>query len=333
MRVVVIGGTGHIGTFLVPRLVHAGHDVVSVSRGRRAPYLPSAAWQRVEQIELDRAGSHNTFGSSIAALNPQVVIDLIAYTLDEVVCLVEAVRGRVEHLLHCGTIWVHGPSIEVPTSEAEPRRPFGEYGCRKANIERYLLDEAAHAGLPATVLHPGHLVGPGWIPVNPVGNFNPRIFSDLAHGREVLLPNLGMETLHHVHADDVAQAFAHAVERRDVSIGESFHVVSPAALTFRGYAERVAAWFGSQPLLRFVPWDEWRRGASDRDVRITEDHLRHSPHCSIRKARQLLGYAPRYSSLAAIRQSLAHLLRDGVIQSPVASALDERRLLTGDPRL
>ena len=35
MRVVVIGGSGHIGTFLVPRLVRAGHDVLTISRGQR----------------------------------------------------------------------------------------------------------------------------------------------------------------------------------------------------------------------------------------------------------------------------------------------------------
>jgi nucleoside-diphosphate-sugar epimerase len=31
-RVVVIGGSGHVGTYLVPRLVSAGFEVVSVSR-------------------------------------------------------------------------------------------------------------------------------------------------------------------------------------------------------------------------------------------------------------------------------------------------------------
>jgi nucleoside-diphosphate-sugar epimerase len=35
MRIVVIGGTGHIGSFLVPRLVRAGHEVVNISRGTR----------------------------------------------------------------------------------------------------------------------------------------------------------------------------------------------------------------------------------------------------------------------------------------------------------
>ncbi|MCA9890882.1 MAG: NAD-dependent epimerase/dehydratase family protein, partial [Anaerolineae bacterium] len=33
MKVVVIGGTGHVGTYLVPRLVEAGHEVVCISRG------------------------------------------------------------------------------------------------------------------------------------------------------------------------------------------------------------------------------------------------------------------------------------------------------------
>ena len=37
-RVVVIGATGHIGSYLVPRLVRAGNEVIAVSRGERAPY-------------------------------------------------------------------------------------------------------------------------------------------------------------------------------------------------------------------------------------------------------------------------------------------------------
>jgi nucleoside-diphosphate-sugar epimerase len=37
MRVIIIGGTGHIGTYLVPRLVEMGCDVVVVSRQHREP--------------------------------------------------------------------------------------------------------------------------------------------------------------------------------------------------------------------------------------------------------------------------------------------------------
>ena len=82
---------------------------------------------------------------------------------------------------------------------------------QKAAIEAYLLDMARRGGLPATVLHPGHIVGPGWAPLNPAGHFNPAVFAQLARGEELALPNLGLETVHHVHADDVAQAFERAI--------------------------------------------------------------------------------------------------------------------------
>jgi len=314
MRIAVIGGTGHIGTYLSPLLAEAGHDVVCVSRGARKPYRPHEAWQRIATVHLDRTAED--FAPQIAALRAAAVIDLTCYTSESARQMVDALRGRVQHFLHCGTIWVHGHSVQVPTTEDAPRQPFGDYGCRKAAIEAYLLHEARSGAFPATVLHPGHLVGPGWRPITPAGNFNPQTFSDLAAGNEVLLPNLGMETLHHVHAADVAQAFALAVARPDAAVGESFHVVSPAALTLRGYAECMASWFGRAPRLRFLPWEEWRRAWPEKEAAITWDHLAHSPNCSIAKARAALGYDPAYSSLAAVQEAVTWLMEDGSITRP-----------------
>jgi nucleoside-diphosphate-sugar epimerase len=309
MRVAVIGGTGHIGTYLVPRLLELGHHVVCISRGERKPYLTHAAWTRAETVTIDRAAEEASgrFGSRIAALEPDVVIDLICFTLDSCRPLVEPLRGRVQHFLHCGTIWVHGHSVEVPTTEEQPRRPFGEYAIAKAAIESYLLDKARRHGFPATVLHPGHIVGPGWAPINPAGHRNLRVFDDLANGREVALPNLGLETLHHVHADDVAQSFVRAMTRRSAAVGESFHIVSPAALTLRGYAERMAAWFGREARLKFLTWEEWKRTVSEQEAAMTWDHIAHSPNCSIAKARRMIGYSPRYTSLEAVRESVASI--------------------------
>ncbi len=145
MRVVVIGGTGHIGSYLVPRLVGRGYETVCVSRRQRQPYVADECWAIVEHAVIDRTveEERGQFGERIAALRANVVIDLTCYTLDSAVQLSNALAGRVDHLIHCGTIWVHGPSAEVPTTEDVPRRPFGDYGCRKAIIERYLLDQAA----------------------------------------------------------------------------------------------------------------------------------------------------------------------------------------------
>jgi nucleoside-diphosphate-sugar epimerase len=306
VKVVVIGGTGHIGTYLVPRLAEAGHEVTVVSRKRREPYQPLAAWSAVKRVTLDRGAEEaaGRFGSAIREMQPDVVMDLICFTLESCRHLVDALKGNVSHFLHCGTMWVHGPSITIPVTEEQPRKPFGDYGIQKAAIESYLLKEARQSGFPATALHPGHIVGPGWIPVNPQGNFDPQVFSALAAGEELTLPNLGMETVHHVHADDVAQVFMQAMVYWSASVGQSFHVVSPAAINLRGYAEAVSGWFGREPRLRFLPWDEWKKTVSEGDAGATWDHIAHSPCGSIAKAERLLDYRPRYSSLQAVYEAV-----------------------------
>jgi nucleoside-diphosphate-sugar epimerase len=313
VRVAVIGGTGHIGSFLTPRLYEEGHTVICISRGLKQPYQDHPAWQAIARVEMDRAQEEaaGNFGERVAELNAEVVIDLTCYRLQSAQQLVSALQGRVGHLLHCGTIWVHGPSVEVPTTEEAPRTAFGDYGMRKAAIEAYLLSVP---GLPVTILHPGHLVGPGWAPINPAANFDAGVFSRLLQGKPIQLPNLGMETVHHVHADDVAQCFVRVVGRGKAALGESFHVVSPAALTLRGYAERVGAWFQKPARLEFLPWQEWRETVTERDAAVTWDHIAHSPNCSIAKACARLGYEPRYSSLEAVRESLQWLIEQGLVQ-------------------
>jgi nucleoside-diphosphate-sugar epimerase len=52
---------------------------------------------------------------------------------------------------------------------------------------------------------------------------NPEVFSQIARGQELALPNLGLEMLHHVHADDVAQWIICAIEQRATSVGEVFN--------------------------------------------------------------------------------------------------------------
>ncbi|HUQ98757.1 MAG TPA: NAD(P)-dependent oxidoreductase [Gemmatimonadaceae bacterium] len=309
IRIVVIGATGHIGTYLIPRLVAAGHDVVALSRGMREPYQPHEAWSAVERFTIDRSieETAGTFGQRVASLRPDVVVDLICFTLESARHLVKALEDSDALLLHCGTIWVHGHSTIVPTTESEPREPFGDYGIKKAAIEKWLLSGEARKAIRASIIHPGHIVGPGWRPVNPAGHLDPAVFSKLAKGQELVLPNIGMETLHHVHADDVAQAFELAVAHSDRAVGESFHVCSPAAMTLRGYAESMARHFGQPARLSFLPWNEWRRTVTDEQARITWDHIAHSPNCSITKARERLGYAPRYSSLEAVIEAVEQL--------------------------
>jgi nucleoside-diphosphate-sugar epimerase len=314
MKIVVIGSTGHVGGFLVPRLVEAGHEVVAVSRGDSQPYRPHAAWSRVTRLHLDReAGDRDgSFAPAIAELGADVVIDMICFTPSSAGQLVEALRGSGTVLVHCGTVWVHGPSAEVPITEDAQRTPFGEYGTQKAAIEELLLGESRRpGGVQSIVLHPGHITGPGWPMINAVGNLDLEVWRALARGDEIAMPGLGLETVHHVHADDVAQAFQRAVERHAQVAGEAFHVVSDRAITLRGLAERIAAHYGQEAKLRFVSWPEFREQTTAEHADASWQHASRSHSMSIDKARRLLGYAPRYSSVQAVVEGLEWLEADG----------------------
>src|SRR5215472_3480290 len=313
-RAVVIGATGHIGSYLVPRLIRGGHEVIAVSRGTRSPYHASPEWSSVTTVVADREAqdAEGTFGARIAALRPDVVIDLICFTATSAQQLVDALRPSRPLLVHCGTIWVHGPALRVPVTEDEPRTAYGEYGTGKAEIEALLHSETRAGGVPAIVLHPGHISGPGWPVITPAGNLDPAVWTRLATGQPLALPDHGLGVLNHVHADDVAQAFELALAR-PAAAGASFHVVAAQAMTLRGLATGVARWFGREPVLEFVDWAEFGRRAGPEHAEATREHTFRGIAASIDRARQVLGYSPRFSSLEALFEALAWLVAEGQV--------------------
>ncbi len=321
-RVVIIGGSGHVGTYLVPLLVERGYHVINVSRGTAQPYRSHSAWKSVEHVKADRKAeeAEGSFGSRILTLKPDIVIDMIGFELDSVTHLVDALIGKIEHYIFCSTIWVYGHSTAVPATETDPTEAIDDYGQKKAAIETYLMRRAKLEGFPATSFRPGHIVGEGWLPVNPQGNLNPEVFSTIARGGELALPNLGLEMLNHVHADDCARWVMCAIDHRTASIGECFNTVAAQALTMRGCAEAMYRYFGQQPRLTFAPLERWAQEVAEGDVKTTRNHVTHSPCASIEKSRKRLGYEPRYSSLEAIQESVRALIMAGKVTVP-----DERK--------
>ncbi|MDQ2757882.1 MAG: NAD-dependent epimerase/dehydratase family protein [Actinomycetota bacterium] len=316
MDILVIGGTGHIGSHLVPQLASAGHGVTVVSRGLRRPYASTLAWPGdVTTVVADREAEEEagTFGARVAELGADVVVDLTCFTLDSARALTDALVAaqRPPHLLHCGSIWAHGASRVVPTTEESPRRPHTAYGRAKVEVEEHLLTLSRAGGLSCTVVHPGHISGPGWVPVGPAGNFDLGVFAALATGHTVSLPDQGLATLQHVHAADVAGVFSAAIERPEAAVGESFHAVADGALTLLGYAEAAAGWWGREAVVELQPLPVWCERVAPEHAATTVDHLTHSPHCSMTKAADLLGFRPSRTGLETVREAVAALAADG----------------------
>jgi nucleoside-diphosphate-sugar epimerase len=314
MRVLMIGATGHVGTYLIPALVRGGHDVVALSRGTRAPYHADPAWKDAERVLVDREAQEadGTFVRSVLATRPDAVIDMVCFEPSSAKMLVAGLTGHVGRLLMCGTIWVHGPTRVAPTRESDPRHPYGDYGVKKTEIERLVLA----SGIESVVLHPGHISGPGWPVINPVGNLDLAVWQALADGHPVAVPGEGVATLHHVAARDVAQAFELALESAP-AVGEAFHIVSERAVSTRGLAEEAASWFGRRADLRLMSWPDFAAQTTPEHVAASREHLQRSHVMSIDKARELLGYSPEYSSFAAVHEAVDWLVAEGQIRVPV----------------
>ncbi len=156
-----------------------------------------------------------------------MVIDLICFEEASARELVTALTGRVRHFLHCGTVWVHGPSAPGP-DDGGPAAPA---------VRRLRRQEGGHRGLPAGAGAPGRLPGHDHSSGShhrsrlgageSGGQRQPGRVPDPGRRRGAgRCPNLGLETVQHVHADDVARIFMDALASRATAVGESFHSVA-----------------------------------------------------------------------------------------------------------
>jgi nucleoside-diphosphate-sugar epimerase len=90
-------------------------------------------------------------------------------------------------------------------------------------------------------------------------------------------------------------------------------VVAAQAMTLRGLATGVAHWFGREPVLEFVDWAEFGRRAGAEHAEATREHTFRGIAASIDRARQVLGYSPRFTSLEALFEALDWLVAAGQV--------------------
>ncbi|MFD1398904.1 NAD-dependent epimerase/dehydratase family protein [Lacticaseibacillus suilingensis] len=313
-KAVVLGGAGHIGSYLVPMLVKRGYAVTSVTRGKHQPYVTDTAWQHVDHLYLDRQ-QDPAFADKVAAVNADIVIDLISFTLADTKKMVAALKPtKLSHYLFCSSVWAHGRAEILPADpNSMNKHPLDEYGKQKYASELYLKQEFRENGFPATVIMPGQISGPGWTIISPLANENPEVFQKIADNQSITLPNFGMETLHLVHASDVAQLFLKAVMHRQLALGESFHAVGSNSLTLYGYAQAMYRFFDTTPQIKFLQWDAWSKQNAPKDVDKTYYHIARSGQYSIANAQKLLDYQPQYSPIEVAEIAVQSYLDRGII--------------------
>ena len=314
-KVIVIGGCGHIGTYLTPKLVNGGFDVTVISRGQSNPYVEDPAWKKVTHFIMDRSKEED-FAYKIANINADIVIDLINFDSKDTKEMVEALKDtKLSHYLYCSSVWAHGRAEFLPTDPNQIKEALEHYGRDKYSSELYLKEEYLKNRFPATIIMPGQISGPGWVIMNPMANKDFGVFQKIADGEEIYLPNFGMETLHHVHADDVAQMFYKAIMQRNKALGESFHAVAKESMTLYGYAKAMYRYFNKEPKIKFLSWEKWCEYMNDeKQIDDTYHHIARSGHYSIENAQRLIDYSPKYTTLETVEQAMASYIERGIIK-------------------
>src|SRR6478672_7425662 len=101
MNVCIIGGTGHIGSHLVPMLTRDGIDVTVVTR-LKSPSPGTAPWKKVQFVRAAYSAADPGWKQTLrdAAADADVVVDLLG--IDLAGCY-EAVRDTSGHVIACGS--------------------------------------------------------------------------------------------------------------------------------------------------------------------------------------------------------------------------------------
>lgn len=313
-RVLVIGGTGHIGSYLVPRLVSFGYEVFVYARGTTSPYPSSPLWRGVTFIRGNREEDEKRglLQEHIRRIRPQAIVDLIAFEPESAAYLVDAIAHQDLHLLMCTTAWVYGKTRIIPTPEDAPRFPENDYARKKVAIEDVLFAAHRAGKIQVTIIRPTHITGPGKTFVTPFGDHNPECLQRILDGEEIILLDGGFSTLHHVHPKDVADLFFAALSQPEKASGEAFNCGARYAMTFFGLGEFLAQLFGQPFRFRSLSLEAYTEQFGYPEEAAM--HVRQGCCVSMEKARELLGFVPSYTPEAAVTEATYDLLARGVLK-------------------
>jgi nucleoside-diphosphate-sugar epimerase len=147
-----------------------------------------------------------------------------------------ALREGVERFIHVSTVWVYGLRSGPGICETSACQPSGQsYSDTKLEAERVVRRLIEERGLPAIILQPSEVYGPG----DP--NWTERPLDLIKTGRMVLV-NRGRGFVQPVFIDDLVQGVLAAAENG--GLGETYILCGPDVVTVREYFSHFARMLG-----------------------------------------------------------------------------------------
>lgn len=233
MRVLVLGGTGLIGTPLVGALCRAGHDVVLFNRGQTTV----RHGQDVEVVHGDRNDFEN-FEIAAKEIAPEVVIDFLTFdshTAEHAVKVFSEIG--VKQYLFCSATALYGRLDSIPADESTTHAATGQYGQGKSEAEGVFMTALEEDAFPITILRPAHVYGPGQA-LPSVWGYDACLVSRIRTDKPIIVPGDGFSGFDLIYADDIAQAFADSIGVTDC-VGQVYNVGPEEHIDWRVYLETI----------------------------------------------------------------------------------------------
>ena len=283
MRIVVTGGSGIVGGFVVRNLLAAGHEVINVTRRPPRAPVPGAGFVQADMTEMGQVVGALAFRGKIAdavihlAALPNVwpvasslptevwrINALSAYNVAEacaqlgIMKFVETSSVNVHQYLRSGGS-VAPP--RWPMDETTPNWVVNAYGLSKIAGEATAQMLHARTGAQAISIRPALVIAPDEyaMRIAQMRGDRPKTWLSWAY----------------TDAEDLAESYRLAVEKKDLGC-EAFYIVNDEAFT-------------DEPIETCIR--QAYRDAGPLDIGVTG----HEADISNAKAKRLLGWKPRHS--------------------------------------
>lgn len=260
MRVFVTGGTGHSGSYIVPELIAAGHEVTGLARSDTAAAALSALGAKVRRGDLqDLEGLKEAAADSDGVIHVAHRQDLLpsggiaAVAAAEVPVMLaygEALAGTGRPLVVAGSIGSSG-YLGRPATEEDPALLVDDEHLgtlRARNIVETAVIGLAEQGVRSSVVRIANIAHS----TTAQTGFLLQLIALAKQNGFVGYPGDGTNQWNAVHARDVASLFRLALE--DGSAGSYWHAVDDGAIPFREIAEALASRLGLPAVS--IPVDE-----------------------------------------------------------------------------
>jgi nucleoside-diphosphate-sugar epimerase len=309
MKVLVVGGAGEVGKYLIKDFSRHGHDVVVLDQATKT--------EEMEKLSVTYLQGNLLDGALINSIvkGRDVIIHLAwSFADDPNTIFGEDIKGHINLLeaasssgvkcfIYTSTATVYGRAVSHPVTEAHPcligdaRKPL--YALGKFTAEELCKFYHKERGLPVTIFRFWWAFGE---------NIGGR------HLRDLIKKSLSHQPLEMVHGAggafvtmaDLGRAIASTIATPTAS-GQVYNVGS-LFLTWEAIGAMIVHLTHSNSGIRLVPSDEWKGPAFLNEVW----------DLSWDKAKDELGYEPQHSTervqslfVEALRTCIAQVLREG----------------------